>query len=359
MAGLLIRPALRRSLAQIRHVTTVRPAAARNLVAAVYSEAEREFGMLAPPLALHSSAPESLAACWMMLRETLVATGPVDRATKETVAAAVSLANTCPYCVDVHSATLHGLTRGPDFGAIAEDRIESIADPALRGIALWARAGGARQAPFPAEQAPELVGVASTFHYLNRMVNVFLGESPIPPGLPAAARRSAVAALGRFMSATTHEIREPGCSLDLLPAARLPEDLSWAAGTPSIAGAFARAATVIDAAGARATPEPVRDLVLAELAAWNGRPTGLSRNWVDNAVSALPATERPAGRLALLVALASYQIDDSVIGEFRRRRPADATLIELTSWASMAAARQMGSRLACTQPPRPDGREST
>src|SRR4051794_19327548 len=108
MAGSLIRTALRRSLDQIRYVTPVRLTSSDDTVARVYRQVEHDFGMLAPPVALHAPAPGPLAACWMMLRESLLADGRVQRATLEAVAAAVSVGNSCPYCVTVHAATLHG-----------------------------------------------------------------------------------------------------------------------------------------------------------------------------------------------------------------------------------------------------------
>ena len=77
----------------------------------MYRQVERDFGMLAPPVALHSPAPEALAAVWVILRESLVATGLAGRPGKEAVAATISLANSCPYCVDVHGATLMGLLK--------------------------------------------------------------------------------------------------------------------------------------------------------------------------------------------------------------------------------------------------------
>jgi AhpD family alkylhydroperoxidase len=212
-----------------------------------------------------------------MLRETLLAAGLVGRVGKEVVAAAVSLGNACPYCVEVHSATLHGLVRGRDALAIADDRIASIADPSTRDIAAWARASGtwelaARHTlPLPTERAVELVGVAVTFHYLNRMANVFLAESPLPPGAPAAARGGFLRVFGRLMRPAARRVLEPGASLNLLPAAPLPEDLSWAAGNPTIADAFARAAAAVDRAAAGSVPAPVRELVLSRLAGWNGQ----------------------------------------------------------------------------------------
>jgi AhpD family alkylhydroperoxidase len=167
--GATLSRATQRAQQQIRYVTPVGRRAARGLVAQVYRQAEREFGLIAPPLSLHSPAPGPLAASWLMLRETLIAGGSASRATKEAVAAAVSLGNACPYCVEVHGATLHGLTRHRDAVAIAEDRIDSVTDPRLREIAAWARASGSLDgtarlgAPIAAGQVPELVGVAVTF----------------------------------------------------------------------------------------------------------------------------------------------------------------------------------------------------
>lgn len=72
----LIRKAVRRSLARVRYVTPVPPGAAQGLVAEVYAQAERDFGVLAPPVVLHSPAPSSLAASWLLVRETLVGGDP-------------------------------------------------------------------------------------------------------------------------------------------------------------------------------------------------------------------------------------------------------------------------------------------
>ncbi|MEV4091631.1 carboxymuconolactone decarboxylase family protein [Streptosporangium saharense] len=327
----VLRRPLRGSLRQVRHVRPVPPARARGLVAEVYGRAEREFGMLAPPVALHSPAPEVLAACWMMLRETLLAEtrDGVGRAVREAVATGVSHGNACPYCVGVHGAALGGLVPS------------SKAD--LAPVEEWARSGGA--APFPEKGSAGLVGVAVTFHYLNRMVNVFLDETPLPPQTPRLARGVLMRTLGRLMRPVGGGV-EPGGSLDLLPMAPLPGDLSWAAGAPEVAGAFARAAAAIEAAGRRSVPGPVRDLLTARLATWDGARPGLGGAWVEEAVADLAAEDRPAGRLALLTAFASYRVGDPVVDAFTEGRRGDGTLVELTAWSSMAAARRMGDRMA-------------
>jgi AhpD family alkylhydroperoxidase len=352
MTNALMRRALRRSTAQIRHVRPVPPGAATGPVAAVYAQVERDFGMLAPPVVLHSAAPGPLAASWVMLRETLLVRGAADRAAKEAVAAAVSAGNACPYCVAVHGAVLRGLGHRGEAEAIGADRAAALADPAWRDLAGWARSSGRREAvlgrdlPFPAEQLPELAGVVVTFQYLNRMVTVFCEDSPLPAALPAPLAGGMMRVLGSFLRPAARGAPEPGAALCLLPEAPAPGDLGWAAGRPVIADAFARAFAAIEEAGARATDGRVRAVVTNELADWSGQPAGLGRSWVDDALSGLPGADRPAGRLALLTALAPHQVGERDIEEFRRDQRTSEDLIGLTAWASLAAARRVGSWLA-------------
>ncbi|MEV6693460.1 carboxymuconolactone decarboxylase family protein [Micromonospora sp. NPDC051196] len=340
MSGLYARVARRPSRGHVRRVTPVPIEQADGLTAVVYGQVERDFGMLAPPVSLHSPAPQVMAACWIVLRETLVAAGRVDRATREAVAAAVSAVNSCPYCVEVHSATMAGL-------------LGSATDPAgdtrRSRVAEWARAGTdrsqARHAvpPVAAVEAVELLGVALVFHYLNRMVNVFLEPSPLPPGLPSVLRGGVRRVFGRLMARGARGDRPAGAAQELLPAAPLTPDLAWSAGHPVLADALARGGAAIDAAGQRSVPGSVRELVTARLDGWDGRPPGISRAWVGEALRDLPAADHPAARLALLTAFASYQVDDQVVADVRAAGADDRALVELTAWASMAAARRVAA----------------
>ncbi|WP_371483258.1 carboxymuconolactone decarboxylase family protein [Kitasatospora sp. NBC_00315] len=346
----LVRSSLRGlSLVQVRHVTPVGFDLARGGVARVYRELERDFGVLAPPIALHSPAPEVLAAGWLMLRETLIVPSGASRAAKEAVASAVSAANTCPFCVRMHSAMLHSLVRGRDAAAIEEGRLDDVRDGAVRAVAGWSARSAVRDTargnpqPFPADQLPELLGVAVILQYLNRMVNVFLGGVPLPSGAPESSLRPVLRVLIWLLRSAARSEPRAGTSLDLLPAAPLPGDLAWAEGDRTIATAFARAAAAVERAGERSVPEGVRALLDARLTEWDGRPPGISRGWVEEAVAPLPARQRPAGRLALLTALASYQVDDATVAEARALLPDDGALVELTAWASLSAARRIGA----------------
>ena len=334
MKNAIMSNGLRRTLGQTRYVSPVMPGTANGLVATVYAQAEKDFGMVAPPLALHSPAPPLLAASWAMIRETLVVAGQADRAEKEMVAAAVSVANACPFCIAVHTAAVHGVVPGLDAADVASGNLPS---PLLE-IFGWARATGLRgavQSPPPGNFA-ELAGVAVTFQYLNRMVNIFLPDSPLPPMTPKAIGGWV---MGMIASAMTTTSPVPGASLELLPDAQLPGEFSWAAGDARIAATLAGAAAAVEDAAAK-------ELVADRLRTWDGQPQGPSRAWADEAVAVLDKADRPAGLLAILTAFASYQVGKADVEAFRSAaKSGDEAVVSLTSWASMAVARTVGSWL--------------
>ncbi|CCH17072.1 carboxymuconolactone decarboxylase family protein [Micromonospora lupini] len=312
----------RSTFAHLRHVSGVPPETAPVRVRQVYEQVERDFGLLAPPIALHSAAPGLLAAAWCILRETLLVSGTTSRREREEVAAAVSAANTCPYCVDVHQAAVRGL-------------------------------GGRRTSPppLPAVLSPELIGVAVDFHYLNRMVNVFLRDSPlaaVPAPLLGGVRSAAARVMGRLAG------REAvaGQSLPLLPGTagtvrRLPDDLRWAAGLPHVAAAMTGAAAVVEDAGQRSVPPAVRQLVRESLvdAAVPGDLAGATQ-WLDTRLAGLSSADRATGRLAMLVAFASYRVPDSAVAAVRAEGHDDGALLGLAAWAALTAARRHGDALA-------------
>ncbi|MFM9372883.1 carboxymuconolactone decarboxylase family protein [Streptomyces sp. Da 82-17] len=333
----VVKAVLRGALKDVRHVRAVPPGRADDLVARVYAQLERDFGVLAPPVALHSPAAPVLAAAWMLLREVLLVEGRVDRLVKEVVATEVSRANDCPYCVDVHSATVGTLPPQPGAGT-AE-------------IAAWARTSGLSRPdgeggsapPFAAEAAPEIFGVALVFHYINRMVHVFLDDSPVPEQAPGFLRGTILRTAAKAMRPADDRPLLPGAALGLLPPAELPAGLEWARANQSVADALARAVAAV-ADGAQWVPARVRERTEAVLARWDGTPPGLGLSWLDEAVEGLAADDRPAARLALLTALAPFRITDADVAAFRARYPGDRELIELTSWAALAAALRVGSR---------------
>ncbi len=183
------------------------------------------------------------------------------------------------------------------------------------------------------------------------MVNIFLDDSPIPvpsflKWLKAPLGRLAGSLFGKRILALSVE---PGDSMSLLPDAPLPDEFSWAKSNPTIAGAFARFAAVIEEAGQSVVPVRVRELVQEHVNSWNGEDPGMSRQWVEDAVAEFSDDEKASGRLALLAALTSYQVDEDLIKNFRQHFPTDQQLISTAAWASYTATRKVASWLGVSQ----------
>lgn len=346
----MITEMMREPLAKtIKYIKPIGYDSAHGLTAQVYDQLQADF-IPAPLIALHSPIPELMAGVWSILRESLMA-GKVSRSQKEAVAVTVSKANECPFCVDAHTVLLRATSDHDVADAILQDDHARIQDPQLHALVQWAwtnrtsNPDTAVPPPFSTDEVPEIIGTAITFHYLNRMANLFLGDSllpfPVPSVLKEVTYRLYAATEGRRIVRRL----EPGKSLKLLPQAPLPEELSWAAGNPSVAGAFSGFAKVVEEAGQRALPEPVRSLVNERIRTWNGESMGISRRWVEDAVADVETEFQAAARLALLTAFASYQVDPGVIEVFQSQHPEDAQLITATSWASFAAARRVGEWL--------------
>jgi alkylhydroperoxidase/carboxymuconolactone decarboxylase family protein YurZ len=323
---------LRRAVGQVRYLRPVPARRASGLVAEVYRQLEDEFGMLAPPVALHAQLPELLAASWLMLRESLVATGPLSRYQRELVAVAVSRANACPYCVTVHGLAESALAST----AMPTDDLPTGDLPTSAGLAEWVasslRRDTARRLPPPTGSGSQLLGVATTFHYLNRMVNVFLPESPLPTVLSGPGGGM----VQRLLAGRAGRPHPAGTALELLPAGprRHPDP---------VVEAFSRAEGAVRRAVDRWLTPGLAGLLPAVLADWDGSPPALTDTRLADALDTLPADERPAARLALLTAISSYRVTPVVVEEFRRWQPADEALLAIAAWASLLAARELGS----------------
>ncbi|MCK6629226.1 MAG: carboxymuconolactone decarboxylase family protein [Anaerolineae bacterium] len=340
-----------RGVGLIKYVQPVEIATASGKLAEAFDQMRRDFGMVVSLVLLHSPVPELLYGVWAVLRETLLV-GNVPRNLKEAVSATVSKVNECPFCVDAHTVMLHALAEHEAVEAILQGRSDQIKSPEVRAMIEWASASRTpgspllQMPPFDPADAPEIIGVAVAFHYLNRMANIFMDGVVLPiPARLTGLKRAINQLSGSLLKEWMAPLSSPGESLSFLPDVSLPADLAWAASNPSVAGAYARLAAAVEAAGERSLPTVVRALVQQQVQNWQGVDPGLSRRWLEEAITELDETYKPAARLALLTALASYQVDEGIIRAFQTQYPGDDKLIGATAWASFTAARRAGDWL--------------
>jgi len=152
----------------------------------LYNHIEKNFGKLAEPFVLHSLDFDFVAGVWSMLYETVLVEINVNRTIKEFIAVAVSETNKCPYCVEAHD--IMALTMGESAYAKIDDVKSKKANSKTKEdrLILWALNNlkyenrEVSNPPFSPIEAPEIIGTAVLFHYINRMVTIFAGDSPLP-----------------------------------------------------------------------------------------------------------------------------------------------------------------------------------
>jgi hypothetical protein len=230
------------------------------------------------------------------------------------------------------------------------DYQDAFADPSLGKIAEWASATLTPDAPilhmppFSESEAPAFIGTAVFFHYINRMVTILLGQSPLPfsSGIP---KQVSMRLAAWFFGGAIRLEKLPGTSLDLLPEATLPDDLLWAKSSLPIAGAFARFSEAVEQAGARSLSEEVRSAVSESAGNWDGSNPPMNNGWFENDIAHLQGAEKAAGRLAFLTAFAPHKVDETTVRAFSEHFPGDDVLISALAWSSFTAARRIGSWL--------------
>lgn len=338
----------------MRFIEPVRQSEATGLVAETYDLIEQFMGGPAVarngPFLAQSPDPELLAAFWSVAYENVLVDGTVPRADKHAIAAVVSQVNECNFCVQIHSfySGLEGDVG--DTAVLLSGQTAGITDERRRRLAEWAAATRdpssemLRTPPFTPEEAPEAIGTAITFHYLDRVVTFFNGNAGVDVG---DTPFSVVESLTR---AAIERPREPGASVGTVTSAQLPEDLRWAAGSPHIAAAFAAFVATVEAAGASVLDEPERACVAAAIDAWDGADPPLGWEWVDQALAGLEgSSSRIRARLVLMAALAPQRIDEATVEAFKRERPSDRELVDAVAWGALRAARRIASWLVTAE----------
>jgi hypothetical protein len=182
---------------------------------------------------------------------------------------------------------------------------------------------------------------------INRFSHVVMDGSPVRA--PLGLQRIKAAALHLFggeLRATHTRQLTPGRALSLLPPALLPMDMRWATPNPRIADALARWTAVVECEASRVVSPAVQDLVVRNLAHWNGELMPISRSWVNTETSALAGRDRAIARLALVLAKAPYQVDETLVEEVLSEDRCEETFIRVLSWASFSSARRFAQRIA-------------
>ena len=349
------------SLKTMRYVHAIPRRKATGLVAQVYKMIEEDF-FINGSLVSRSKVPTLMAAIWTAGRESVLVDDRLDRTTKEAMNAVLSQVNDCPYCGDMLISLVHAAGRHEAASNIFAASEAAIADDVLRARLMWVKSvatpGSEKHppAPFTAEELPEAIAALMAMSDINRFSHVLMDGSPVSAPLGMQGIKSAALRIfGGELKATHVQRLTPGRALPLLPPASLPADMRWASTNPRIADALARWSAVVEREAASVVSPAVRDLVVRNLELWNGELMPISRNWVELETSALTGQDRAIARLALVLAKAPYQVDETLVQDVFREDRCEETFIRILAWASFSSARRFAQRVAEAAEWRPQG----
>lgn len=305
------------------------------------------MGDVVEPISLHAILPDLLKGIWGILRETVIIEDHVSRKVKEAVGAAVSASNECPYCVDAHTIMIIGLKDKLVADAIVKKNLDLIEDDEVRKIVNWSfntrnfKSMVINNPPFDAKAAPEIIGTAVFFHYLNRLVTIFLGPTILPLNIhffKGMMKSMAAKMFSGVLNAEKKAGEQKGSYANI-------KGLYWTAENPRVQYVFTYFFHVVSELAKEHIPEEVQGFIKDQIMDWDGSDMENTKD-LDAVVSVVSKKNQPLARMLYLTAFSPHRIQDYHFKEFHMfYNGRDEQILSSLSWASLLTAIRIGDRL--------------
>ena len=313
---------------------------------------DRDFG-LAGPLTLSTPSLRVHAVRWAVARESFIVETNVKRVNKEIVAACVAQLNKCPYSEDAHSTSIMSCDDAKTGDAIINRTWKELDNKKTKQLINWSlqtrnpHASIIKNPPFSIDEAPEIIGTALAFHSTNRLVNIFLEESPLPSFLTGKLLKKIalkIASKTLFKSMVSNNAMA-GDGLQFIQDHPIHKSIEWSKAIPAFSKVLAAEEILLKDIEEDTIPEKLRDLFKNEVTQWEGEEMPLGRGWLNEILINLDENELRVGRLLFLAAFAPYTITKNDINAFRKVKPTDKELIETCFWAIQTVTNKIGEWL--------------
>lgn len=319
------------------------------MIKEVYSQLKEEMGDVVEPISMHALFPELLVGIWSVLREVVLVEDQVLRRDKEAVGAAVSASNECPYCVDAHTIMIIGLKDQTTAKAIVKQDLSLITNSDLRDIVGWAfdsrnfKAHNIKNPVFDRKKAPEIIGTAVFFHYLNRMVTIFLGPTILPMNI--SFLKGAMKQMAAMMFSKVLQTEKKAKENQKKTKGVNDEILYWTRSNERIQLVYGYLKTVVDDIGQKYVPIEVRSFLQTHIDKWNGHDLHSTKG-LDQLVSDVSPKNQPLAKMLYLTAFSPHRIQSYHFDEFNLYyKGRDEAVLASLSWASFYAAARIGAKL--------------
>jgi len=317
---------------------------AKGLTKEVLLQSQRDF-FINGTITSHAACPTLMAGMWMGGREIALTNQHLPPWLKKAMGAALSEVNQCPYCEDMLLSLTHGAKQDNLANSLRQHEMASIEDELTLKRLQWTKASITRNAeelqdpPFSPEEMPEALGTLIVFNYTNKISDFTLDGSPVPSSL----RSGALKLFGMELQESSALDLEHGASLYMLPDATLPDEFNWTASNSLVADSLSRWNHVVEEEINQVLSGEAQQMIRDNLSAWQGGQAPLSRRWMEEEVKNLQGEERDKARLVLLIAKASYQIDDGIIEQVLQHGVSEGDLVRLGAWGALMGAKTIAN----------------
>ncbi|MHC4284996.1 MAG: hypothetical protein ACYSWZ_18810, partial [Planctomycetota bacterium] len=332
------------SVTMRRFFTPISLKTATGLVKEVCLQSERDF-FINGTITSHAAAPEIMAGMWVGGRETSLTNIKLPAWLKKAMGAALSEVNKCPYCEDMLLSLTHGARQNNVANSLRKNQVDSISDEITQKRLKWTKASITKNSPeldnppFSPDEMPEALGTLVVFNYTNKISDFTMEGSPVPTFI----RGGALKLFGVELRESSAMDLEHGASLNLLTEVEISEEFHWAASTPLVAEALSRWNHVVETGINDVLTKETQNKIRENLKSWEGGQMGLSRAWVEEEIQEIREDERDKARIALIVAKASYQIDDGAIEKVVQQGLSEADLVKLGAWGALLGAKTISN----------------
>jgi len=293
----------------------------------VNKQVNRDFGLVGP-IVLSQPSTRVHRLRWAMVREVFVVETHVRRLEKELVASGVSRSNLCPYCVDVHATSIQSLD-------------DNYNKDAMQPLVEWSlntknpSAEMIQHPPFSREKAPEIIGTALEFHSTNRLVSIFLEESPLPNFVSRMGMKKIALffASKTFFKSMVMKTPKAGGAQKFLDESTPTVDYDWASSLPLYGLIRSANKVVLQDIENECIPASVALLFKQHLADWNGEDMPMGRAWLKENVEGLNKKEAAIANILFLAAFSPHMMTENDISMLEKNKHRDTLLVELCFWA--------------------------
>ena len=333
----------------VRYIKTLGLKDATGYIKKINEQITRDFG-LAGPLTLSTPSKRVHAVRWVVARESFIVETHVKRVLKEIVATSIAQINKCPYCEDAHSTSITSTGNKYISEIITSGDWQTIKNPKIKQLVKWSlntrnpNAEIIKNPPFSKQEASEIIGTALVFHSTNRLVNIFLEDSPLPSFLGKGLMKKVALnfASKTLFKSMVEKQTVAGEGLQFIKDYKIPLKLDWSKENLPYSKALTAEKMVLNQIENDLIPKEVSMLFKEKINNWQGEEMPMGRSWLHEIINKINLDEKPVANIVFLAAFAPYSITKSDIEAFRDIYNSDTELVEVCFWAIQNLTNRIG-----------------